>query len=151
MFLQALALKMDDAYLHFHLGMSFKSQGMKAEAAECVRTAVVLGLGPSELTARGQLVFLEREACRWSEAQAELERLRPALLALPPEPPIETSPFTHAVVVGDPLEQLKVSRHYALHVARKVQPLPRVRPASAALVCASATCRRTSTTTPPAN
>ena len=127
-FLQALALKMDDAYLHFHLGMSFKSQGMKAEAAECVRTAVVLGLGPSELSARGQLVFLEREACRWSEAQAELARLRPALLALPPEQAIETSPFTHAVVVGDPLEQLKVSRHYALHAARKVQTLPRVRP-----------------------
>jgi predicted O-linked N-acetylglucosamine transferase (SPINDLY family) len=126
-FLQALALKMDDAYLHFHLGMSFKSQGMKAEAAECVRTAVLLGLGASELSARGQLVFLEREACRWSEAQAELARLRSALLALPAAQAIETSPFTHAVVVGDPMEQLKVSRHYALHAARKVQALPRVR------------------------
>jgi len=127
-FLQALALKMDDAYLHFHLGMSFKSQGMKAEAAECVRTAILLGLGPSELSARGQLVFLEREACRWGEAQAELAQLRPALRALPPEHAIETSPFTHAVVVGDPLEQLKVSRHYALHAARKVQTLAPVRP-----------------------
>ena len=84
-FLQALALKIDDPYLHFHLGTSFKQLGMKAEAAECVRTAVALGVGSSDLAARGQLVFLEREACRWAEAQAELERLRPALRALPPQ------------------------------------------------------------------
>ena len=126
-FLQALALKMDDAYLHYHLGTSFKEQGMKAEAAECVRTAVLLGVGSSDLAARGQLVFLEREACRWAEAEAELARLRPAVRAVPPQAPMETSPFTHAVLVDDPLEQLKVARHYALHVAGKYRPLPRVR------------------------
>ncbi len=126
-FLQALALKLDDAYLHYHLGTSFKQLGMKAEAAECVRTAVTLGVGSSDLAARGQLVFLEREACRWSEAQAELERLRPALRAVPPDAAMETSPFTHAVLVDDPLEQLKVARHYAQHVATKVRALPRVR------------------------
>ena len=126
-FLQALALKMDDAYLHYHLGTSFKEQGMKAEAAECVRTAVLLGVGSSDLAARGQLVFLEREACRWAEAEAELARLRPAVRAVPPQAPMETSPFTHAVLVDDPLEQLKVARHYALHVAGKFRPLPRVR------------------------
>ena len=127
LFLQALALKVDDPYLHFHLGTSFKQLGMKAEAAECVRTAVTLGVGSSELAARGQLVFLEREACRWAEAAAELERLRPALRALPAQRPAETAPFAHAVLVGDPAEQLKVARHYALHVAAKVAPLPRVR------------------------
>jgi predicted O-linked N-acetylglucosamine transferase (SPINDLY family) len=127
LFLQALALKMDDPSLHFHLGTSFKQLGMKAEAAECVRTAVTLGVGSSELAARGQLVFLEREACRWAEAQAELERLRPALRAVPPQQALETSPFSHAVLVDDPEEQLKVARHYALHVAGKLQPLPRLR------------------------
>jgi predicted O-linked N-acetylglucosamine transferase (SPINDLY family) len=126
-YLQALALKMDDAYLHFHMGMSFKSKGMKAEAAECVRTALALGLGSSEWAARGQLVFLEREACRWAEADAELSRLRPTLCALPPEVAVETSPFTHAVLVGEPEEQLKVAHHYALHAATKVQLLPRRR------------------------
>jgi predicted O-linked N-acetylglucosamine transferase (SPINDLY family) len=124
-FLQALALKIDDPYLHFHLGTSFKQLGMKAEAAECVRTAVALGVGSSDLAARGQLVFLEREACRWAEAAAELERLRPALRAVPAQQAMETSPFSHAVLVDDPLEQLKVARHYALHVAGKLQPLPR--------------------------
>ena len=125
--LQALALKIDDAVLHFHLGTSFKMLSMKAEAAECVRTAVALGLGSSEWAARGNLVFLEREACRWAEAQAELDRLRPALRALPPQQPMETSPFSHAVLVDDPEEQLKVSHHYALHVAGKLRPLPRQR------------------------
>jgi protein O-GlcNAc transferase len=128
LFLQALALKIDDPFLHFHLGTSFKQLGMKAEAAECVRTAVTLGVGSSELAARGLLVFLEREACRWAEAATELERLRPALRALPPQRAAETAPFAHAVLVGDPVEQLKVAQHYALHVATKQQPLPR-RPA----------------------
>jgi predicted O-linked N-acetylglucosamine transferase (SPINDLY family) len=126
-FLRALSLKIDDPYLHFHLGTSFKQLGMKAEAAECVRTAVALGVGSSDLAARGQLVFLEREACRWAEADAELQRLRPALRAVPAQQAMETSPFSHAVLVDDPQEQLKVARHYALHVAGKLQPLPRVK------------------------
>lgn len=126
-FLQALALKVDDAYLHFHLGTSFKQLGMKAEAAECVRTAVTLGVGSSDLAARGQLVFLEREACRWAEAARELELLRAKLRDVPAPQAAETSPFPHAVLVDDPAEQLKVARHYALHVASRVQPLPRRR------------------------
>ena len=75
-FFDALALKMDDALSHFRLGMSFKELGMKAEAAECVRTAVVLGLGSSDLAARAQLVFLEREACRWAAADEAMAGLR---------------------------------------------------------------------------
>lgn len=126
-FLQALALKIDDAQLHFHLGTSFKQLAMKAEAAECVRTAIALGLGGSELAARGLLAFLERDACRWPEAQAELQRLREGVQALPAQRAVDTSPFTHAVLVGDPLEQLKVARHYALKLASLVPPLPRVR------------------------
>ena len=124
-FFDALALKMDDALSHFRLGMSFKELGMKAEAAECVRTAVVLGLGSSELAARAQLVFLEREACRWAAADDAMTGLRTAVRALPDDTAVETGPFPHAVLVDDPLEQLKVARHYALHVAQLHRPLPR--------------------------
>ncbi|MEP7303168.1 MAG: BTAD domain-containing putative transcriptional regulator [Caldimonas sp.] len=124
-FFDALALKMDDALSHFRLGMSFKDLGMKAEAAECVRTAVLLGLDSSDLAARGQLAFLEREACRWSQADEVLGGLREALRAVPADTAVETAAFSHAVLVADPLEQLKVSRHYALHVARLHPPLPR--------------------------
>ena len=124
-FFDALALKMDDAVSHFRLGMSFKDLGMKAEAAECVRTAILLGLGSSDVAARAQLAFLEREACRWSEADAVLRDLRTAVRALPPDTAVETGAFPHAVLVDDPLEQLKVARHYSLHVMSAVRPLPR--------------------------
>lgn len=124
-FFDALARKMDDAYLHFHLGMSFKELGLKAEAAECVRTAVVLGLGSSDLAARGQLWFLEREACRWPQAEEVGAALRAAVQALPPGIAMEASPFTHAVLVHDAVEVMKVAQHHALHVRSRVRPLPR--------------------------
>jgi len=124
-FFDALALKLDDAVSHFRLGMSFKDMGLRAEAAECVRTAVQLGVGSSDLAARAQLAFLEREACRWAEADDALAGLRAKLQALPPETPMETGPFPHAVLVDDPAEQLKVAHHYALHVQRGVRALPR--------------------------
>ena len=123
-FMQALALKIDEPVVHFRLGMSFKDKGMKAEAAECVRTALLLGLDASELAARAQLVFLEREACRWAPAATELAKLRQAVQAAPADRPGETGPFPHAVFVDDPLEQLKVARLYAQHVASRVSPLP---------------------------
>ncbi len=124
-FMHALALKMDDAVVHFYLGMSFKDKGMKAEAAECVRTALLIGLGASELSARAQLVFLEREACRWEAAAQEMHRLQDALRAAPADMAVETGPFVHAVLGDDPLELLKAARLYALRVASFVNPLPR--------------------------
>ena len=125
-FFDTLALKMDDSVSHFRLGMSFKDMGMKAEAAECVRTAVLLGLDTSELSARGQLAFLEREACRWAEADDAMAGLRRVLGTAASDTTLETSPFAHAVLTNDPLEQLEVSRRYALHVARLYPPLPRI-------------------------
>ena len=124
-FMQALALKMDDAVAHFYLGMSFKDKGMKAEAAECVRTALLIGLGASELSARAQLLFLEREACRWSAADMEMQRLHAALQAAPEDIAVETGPFVHAVLGDDPLDVLKAARLYALRCASFVTPLPR--------------------------
>ncbi len=124
-FMNALAGALGNAVLHFHLGTSFKELGMKSQAAECLRTAVLLGLGGSDLAARGQLAFMEREACEWRAAGETLTSLRQALRAIPDSRPLETSPFTHAVLVDDPLEQLKVARHYAMHVERGVRPLPR--------------------------
>ncbi len=124
-FFDALALKMDDALSHYRLGMCFKELAMKAEAAECVRTAIVLGLGSSDLAARGQLVFLEREACHWDAADEALAGLRAAVRAVPADTPMETSPFPHAVFVDDPHEVLKVARHYALHTVALSHPLPR--------------------------
>ncbi|MBE7417770.1 MAG: glycosyltransferase [Ideonella sp.] len=124
-FLAALALKLDDAMSHFRLGMSFKDMGLKAEAAECVRTALALGLGSSELAARALMVFLEREACRWSEAETEVAALRLAVQRAPDDAPLETGAFVHAVLVNDALEQRKVATLYARHLESSVVPLPR--------------------------
>lgn len=124
-FLQALALQPNDAMTHYRLGMAFKEQGQKVEAAECVRTALLLGLDTSDLAARAQLAFLEREACRWPQAEAALAELRRAVAAAPAGQPRETNAFVHAVLVDDPLEQKKAAQHYALHVASRVTPLPR--------------------------
>ncbi|MCC7286015.1 MAG: tetratricopeptide repeat protein [Burkholderiaceae bacterium] len=124
-FMAALAQKLDDAPSHFRLGMSFKELGLKAEAAECVRTALVLGLGSSELSARALLVFLEREACRWGEAEPELAMLRAAVQTATAGTAVETGAFVHAVLVDDPAEQLKVATFYANHLASRVVPLPR--------------------------
>jgi len=124
-FLLALTTKIDDAATHFHLGLSFKGAEMKSEAAECVRTAIVLGLGSSDLAARSLLAFLEREACRWPQAAEVLAELRAAVARAPADAAVEIGPFVHAVLVADPLEQLKVARHYALHVLRGAQPLAR--------------------------
>jgi len=124
-FMSALSTQMSNAVLHFQLGMSFKDLGLKREAAECLRTAVVLGLGTSDLAARGQLAFMERETCNWPAAAQALIELRAALAKIPDESSFETSPFAHAVLVTDPLETLKVARHYALHAARNARPLPR--------------------------
>jgi predicted O-linked N-acetylglucosamine transferase (SPINDLY family) len=129
-FLAALALKIDDALAHFRMGMSFKELGLKAEAAECVRTALALGLGTSELSARALLLFLEREACRWHEAERELVTLRAAVQAAPADAALETGAFVHAVLVDDALEQRKVAALYAGHLAARAVPLPR-RPAKA--------------------
>jgi len=129
-FLAALAIKIDDALVHFRMGMSLKELGLKAEAAECVRTALALGLGTSELSARALLVFLEREACRWDLAEAELRQLRQAVQAAPQGAALETGAFVHAVLVDDALEQHKAATHYARHLAARTVPLPR-RPARA--------------------
>ena len=125
LFMQALALKIDDAHLHFHLGVSFKELGLMAEAAECVRTAVLLGVGTSELSARGLLVFLEREACRWQQADEEMAALHGCIQALPQGSAMEANPFCHAVLADDPIEVLRVAQHHALHVATRIKPLPK--------------------------
>ena len=129
-FLAALALKIDDALAHFRMGMSFKELGLKAEAAECVRTALALGLGTSELSARALLLFLEREACRWDEAERELITLRAAVQAAPANAAVETGAFVHAVLIDDAPEQRKVAALYASHLAARAVTLPR-RPAKA--------------------
>jgi len=126
-FMQALALKIDDAPTHYQLGVSFRDCGMKLEAAECIRTALALGFD-AELFARGLLVYLEREGCRWPAAAAEWAALETALRGRADGAPLQVNPFVHAVLGEEPRAIRRVAEHYARFCAQLVRELPR-RPA----------------------
>jgi len=122
--LQALPKWPADRVLNFWLGIGLAELGMKAEAAECLRTALLLDLGPLEVGVRDLLAYFERQACDWAAAQEQLPRLVSAIEALPPEQSVCTAPFTHATLLDDPAVQLKAAKAHALHVERGVVPLP---------------------------
>ena len=122
-FMQSLALKIDDAFTHYRLGVSFRDCGMKLEAAECIRTALALRF-PDELFARGLLVYMEREGCRWESAGAEWRALEAAIDARPEGAPLQVNPFVHAVLSDDPLRIRRVAEHYAHFFESFVKPLP---------------------------
>lgn len=129
-FMNALSAKLDDAMTHFRLGMSFKDMGLKAQAGECIRTALLLGLGSRELAARGLLALLEREACLWSAAEESLAALRARLRETADGAALDTTPFAHAVLTDDPVEQLQVARLYVRRMESRVRPLPRRAPSA---------------------
>ncbi|MBL0092991.1 MAG: glycosyltransferase [Piscinibacter sp.] len=122
-FLQSLALKVDDAFTHYRLGVSFRDCGMKLEAAECIRTALLLGFDEA-LFARGLLVYMEREGCRWAAADAEWAALDAAIRARPEGAPLQVNPFVHAVLSSDALAIRRVAEHYARFFQTFVKPLP---------------------------
>lgn len=113
-----------DGALNYWLGIGLADLGMKAQAAECLRTALLLDLGPMEVGVRDLLAYYERQACDWAAAQEQLPRLMSAIEALLPGQAVCAAPFTHATLLDDPAVQLKAARAHALHVERGVVPLP---------------------------
>lgn len=109
-FIAALAQKMDDAVTHYLLGNSFYEAGLKEEAAECFRTALLLGLGRHALHVHGLLAFAERENCRWPQAREEFERIQKLLDQWSMQDAVMTSPFAHLSLTDDPMHHLKVSK-----------------------------------------
>lgn len=108
-FLSALAQKMDDALTHYLLGNAFYEAGLKEEAAECFRTALLLGLGRNALHVHGLLAFAERENCRWTQAREEFDRTQALLDQWSMQDAVMTSPFAHLSLTDDPMHHLKVS------------------------------------------
>jgi predicted O-linked N-acetylglucosamine transferase (SPINDLY family) len=124
-FLKALAYCMDDASTHYRMGVSFYELGLKEEAAECFRTGLILGLGASALHVHGMLAYAERENCRWTQADEQLERMRILVDETPPTNAMMTAPFAHATLSADPLHQLKASALMS-NLWRNVRPAVRV-------------------------
>ena len=123
-FMEALARKMDDAETHYRLGVSFYELQLKEEASECFRTALLLGLGDNALHVHGMLAYAERENCRWSQAEAELQKMRELVDRLDGSEHVMTLPFAHITLTDDPLYQLKASRLMANHFSM-FQPVVR--------------------------
>lgn len=123
-FLRALALKPADAGLHLGLGHAFNGLGLKLEAAECFRTALVLGLGERQVAVQDLLAYYEREVCDWRGGDSQVRALRECIARLPDDAAVETNPFVHVTLLDDPVEQLRAVRSCARYIANLVAPLP---------------------------
>ena len=123
-FFDALSRKPDHAASHHNLGLSLIDIDRKQEAAQCLNTALLLGLGLQEVGARGLACFTARNACDWSTLEADLTLLRAAVCALPVNAAVNTSPFAHLALGTDRAEQLRVSRVSSRWLAANVRPLP---------------------------
>ena len=125
---EALSRNVDHALSHYRLGLSFNSLGLKSEATECFRTALVLGLGTGDLAAQGLLAFIERELCRWQNAQADLAALERMAAGLPADACSWASVFAQVTLTDDPLTQLRTARSCWRFQTRRVEPLPPLAP-----------------------
>lgn len=122
--LKALQLKVDHAQSHHLLGVSLNELGVKKQAIECLRTALVLGYENGNGTANSLLALMERELCHWDEAQVHLDALRQDLLALPMEAPAWISVFATATLCDDPWMTWRAAIACSRFNGRHAQPLP---------------------------
>jgi len=125
---EALSRNIDHALSHYRLGLSFNALGMKAEATECLRTALVLGLGPGNLAAQSVMTFIERELCRWDHARADLAAMQDLAAALPEDASSWASVFTQVTLTDDPRVQLRVARSCWRFQTRRVEPFAPLAP-----------------------
>ncbi|RZI81877.1 MAG: glycosyltransferase [Rubrivivax sp.] len=125
---EALGRDISHALSHYRLGLSFNSLGLKQEATECFRTALVLGLGPGDLAAQGLLTFIERELCRWQHAGADLAALRRMAAQLPADSQAWASVFAQVTLTDDPQEHLRIARSCARFQARRVEAFAPIAP-----------------------
>ena len=123
-FFDALSRKPEHAASHHNLGLSLIDMDRKQEAVHCLNTALLLGLGPQEVGARGLACFTARNACDWSTLNEDLALLRAAVCALPADAAVNTSPFAHLSLSTDRADQLHVARISSRWLAANVQPLP---------------------------
>lgn len=122
-FLKALMEKPAAATVHYQLGVSFNEMAMKVEAAECFRTALVLGAGVLEVAIRNLLAFYEREVCQWHQGDDQVAQLRTAIATLPDTSATQTNPFACVTLLDDPQAQLKASGSCARFFSGLVAPL----------------------------
>lgn len=122
--LMALARDVTDAPMHVRLGYALYELRLKGEAAECLRTALVLGLGKATAGCNDLLMMYEREVCDWGSSSARMTSWTEAIDRLPEDAAHELSPFCQAVLLEDPALQLKAARVFARYLQGQVAPAP---------------------------
>jgi predicted O-linked N-acetylglucosamine transferase (SPINDLY family) len=127
-FIAALGQRPSEAAVHYRLGLAFNELAMKREAAECFKTALMLGLGPLEVGVRDLLAFYEREMCDWRGGSNQVEALRKSILGLPDDAALELNPFAHVTLLDDPNLQLRAARVCSRYFQSVVEPLQTRRP-----------------------
>lgn len=118
------------ALSHYRLGLSFNSLGMKKEAIECLRTALLMGMEGGELAARSLVAFMEHELCRWGHAREDMARLRELAEIFPRHAAAWASVFAFVTLIDSPAEQLHVAQSCARFYGRGIEPMPQLTPRS---------------------
>lgn len=124
----ALCRRPADAAMHYRLGLVFDDLGCRAQAVECLRTALMLNLGPIETGVRDMLAFYQRDLCDWSAGAESLRAMCESAARLAPGVAVRTNPFAHATLVDDPQGLLNAARASALYHAQGVHRLARRTP-----------------------
>ncbi len=122
-YMDALAIKVDLALVHARLGFCFNRLEMREEAAQCFRTAHVLGVGEQDLNVLGQLAFREREVCRWVDAAADAQAIRRAVEALGAAADLPVAVFPLLSVEDDPALHRRAAASAARFLARGLSPM----------------------------
>lgn len=120
---EALSLDVTHAMSHYRLGLCFNAVGMKAEAIECLTTALAMELSGGDLAARSLMLFIRRELCQWDDAEREMDEVNCLLDELTPESLCWSSVFAAVTLNGDVRRQLKAAQACANYYAHGVKPL----------------------------
>jgi predicted O-linked N-acetylglucosamine transferase (SPINDLY family) len=122
--LKALALKVDDALVHYRLGLCFKDLDMPLESAECFRTAAQLDDGPVRMLALSPLVLQGRQACDWKDVDAETRDLLEAIDKADAQSASQIAPFTLLALEATPAQHLHLGRLRCEGLTAGFEPMP---------------------------
>jgi predicted O-linked N-acetylglucosamine transferase (SPINDLY family) len=120
--LEALGLDVTHAMSHYRMGLSFNALGMKAEAIECLTTAMAVDIGGGVLACRSLLAFMRRELCRWDEAEADLAEANTLLDQMKPDSVAWSSVFAIVTLTADMRRHLRAGQIASNFYATGVKP-----------------------------
>ena len=123
-FFKALALQVDNALVHYRLGLTFRDLSLNREATECFRTAIALDDGAVRLLSLSLLVHESRQSCDWSTLEADTAALLAALDQVDDTTGQMLSPFALLAVDATPEQQRRMGAIRARSLSRGVLPLP---------------------------